>query len=82
MSENDENESNDKESPQIKERERQFLEERMSTITPKTETVAPANVEEKSEFDESASSLKEDFRQDLIKQYRESQKEKIKKDDE
>ncbi len=59
----------------MKARHKQFFEERFSVITPKSQEEAPPSTENESESTEP--SVKENFRQDLMKQYRKSQKHKI-----
>ena len=75
----EDDESDTKAESEIKTRQKQFLEERFSTIKPKTQVEAPANVAKESEFNES-STLIENSYQDLIKQYRKCQKHKIEDD--
>ena len=60
--------------PEMKTRQRQFLEERFSIITPKTKDEAPIAPPKSKSTD---SPLTENFRQDLMKQYRKCQKHKI-----
>jgi len=60
--------------PEMKTRQRQFLEERFSIIKPKTKDESSA-VPLKSKSTDSP--LTENFRQDLMEQYRKCQKHKI-----
>lgn len=68
-------EENAKEASGMKNRQKQFLEERFSTITPKSKEEAPPSAEKESKSTDST--LKENFRQDLMKEYRKNQKHKI-----
>jgi len=75
----EDDESDTKDVSEIKDRQKQFLEERFSIIKPKTKVEASDNVTPESEFTES-STLTKNSHQDLIKQYRACQKHKIEDD--
>ena len=74
------NENNGENPLNVKSRQREFLEERMSTIRPKEDAEMPAHALKASDFTES-SVLKENFRQKAVKQYRELQKQQMDSED-
>ena len=71
--ENDESKDKD---PQIKTRHKQFLEERFSVIKPKSREGAPPGIASDPESTLPDSTVDENFRRNLIKDYRKSQKRK------
>ena len=76
MSDVNEDENNDsiETPPKMKERHKQFFEERFSVIKPKSKTKAAPGVASDSNDSDPKSTVKESFRQDLMKKYRSSQK--------
>jgi len=72
-----ENDESKEEVSQIKTRHKQFLEERFSVIKPKSREVTPPGIASDPEATEPDSTVDENFRKDLMKEYRKSQTHKI-----